>query len=53
MTETLAAEVLSKGMLYFGGPAVIIALASIVSAYNNYKTRKMLSAYLQEQARRT
>lgn len=39
----LLAQVLTDGVGYFGGAAVIVTVASVVSAYNQYRTRKYLA----------
>ena len=38
--DSFTAELLSNTVLYFGGPAVVIAVMSCLSAYNQWKTRK-------------
>lgn len=46
MTDPVASEVISQVMLFFGGPAAVIAIASVIGAYNQWRTRRLLSLYL-------
>jgi Na+/proline symporter len=48
MTDTLASDLLTNSMLYFGGPAVVIAVMSAISAYNHWVSRKLLQSIYTE-----
>jgi chromate transport protein ChrA len=52
MSEPLASALLTNAMLYFGGPAVVIAIMSSISAYNHWVSRKLLQELLNELRRK-